>query len=324
MKYILLLTCDPQTLDMTPGSLGVIGDYTIHLEPKLGTLYEWVFCYEKVITPTSIIVREGNTVFIPGEPESIKGFSTPFINQFNYLFSFRADLRRQFKGNIIEGGYCLTPWRLDLDTQKEREGVMRNIRTRDQIKTSTLQKTNFMSYIFSGKTGTPLHRARLKLAQAINNTLGDAVHLYSDLPQVPRKTSPTKSVALDSYLYSICVENTLSEGYFTEKVVDSILTGTIPLYAGCPNIKEFLPNYDDFFSIDIWDINSIIEKIKDIMVDPVGIYNRYLNNLAGMRDDILDRLNICYRMVRIADSYRDTNKGYHNITLIPDTVDYFY
>jgi hypothetical protein len=39
--------------------------------------------------------------------------------------------------------------------------------------------------------------------------------------------------------YSIVIENSRQENYFTEKLLDCLLTRTIPIYYGCPNIQEY-------------------------------------------------------------------------------------
>jgi hypothetical protein len=40
-------------------------------------------------------------------------------------------------------------------------------------------------------------------------------------------------------MFSIAIENAVNTNYFTEKIVDCFLTGTIPIYYGCPNIEQF-------------------------------------------------------------------------------------
>ena len=40
-------------------------------------------------------------------------------------------------------------------------------------------------------------------------------------------------------MYHIAVENSQNTGYFTEKIIESFMTKTIPVYWGCPNIHEF-------------------------------------------------------------------------------------
>lgn len=58
-------------------------------------------------------------------------------------------------------------------------------------------------------------------------------------------------------MFGAIIENTSHRGYFTEKIVDSFLMKTIPLYWGCPNIGDFFnekgiikfENVDDFIYI---------------------------------------------------------------------------
>jgi hypothetical protein len=49
-----------------------------------------------------------------------------------------------------------------------------------------------------------------------------------------------KFVALEPYKFSICFENCIFEGWITEKVIDSLLAGCIPVYWGATNILEYL------------------------------------------------------------------------------------
>jgi glycosyltransferase involved in cell wall biosynthesis len=67
----------------------------------------------------------------------------------------------------------------------------------------------------------------------------------------------SKEIALTDYRFSIVVENVKAQNYFTEKLVDSLLVGTIPIYWGCPNIEDFFDtegmilvnNFDDIVNI---------------------------------------------------------------------------
>jgi hypothetical protein len=56
--------------------------------------------------------------------------------------------------------------------------------------------------------------------------------------------------------FSIIIENSQEKNYFSEKLIDCLLTKTIPIYWGCPNITEyfdkdgfiFIKNKNDFLS----------------------------------------------------------------------------
>lgn len=50
---------------------------------------------------------------------------------------------------------------------------------------------------------------------------------------------PSKVPALRPYMYSIVVENGIDDYYFSEKLIDCISQGTIPIYWGCPSIGNF-------------------------------------------------------------------------------------
>jgi hypothetical protein len=47
-----------------------------------------------------------------------------------------------------------------------------------------------------------------------------------------------KLEALGGYHYSIVVENERTEGFFTEKLIDCFMTGTMPIYWGDPEIEK--------------------------------------------------------------------------------------
>jgi len=57
--------------------------------------------------------------------------------------------------------------------------------------------------------------------------------------------------------FSIIIESTKEENYFTEKLCDALLTKTIPIYWGCPNI-------DDFFNTEGMIICESAEEIIEV------------------------------------------------------------
>lgn len=73
----------------------------------------------------------------------------------------------------------------------------------------------------------------------------------------------TKEELFLNFQQSIVIENSQQKNYFTEKLLDCLITKTIPIYWGCPNI-------DDFFETDGWIIltdanaNIAIQKINEI------------------------------------------------------------
>lgn len=76
-------------------------------------------------------------------------------------------------------------------------------------------------------------------------------------------------IHLFNSMYSVAIESTQEINYITEKLIDCLITKTIPIYWGCPNISEF---FDTSYWINIEDIfihnyseewyNKNIEKIE--------------------------------------------------------------
>ncbi|KAN0047739.1 hypothetical protein ACTA71_002124 [Dictyostelium dimigraforme] len=74
-----------------------------------------------------------------------------------------------------------------------------------------------------------------------------------------------KMAVLKRYTFSIAFENSLCEDYVTEKLWESLSVGTIPIYLGAPNIKEFLPDQDSIINVrDFKSINDLIEYLNNV------------------------------------------------------------
>jgi thermostable 8-oxoguanine DNA glycosylase len=70
-----------------------------------------------------------------------------------------------------------------------------------------------------------------------------------------------KIESLKNYMFSVVVENTKKDYYFTEKLIDCFITGTIPIYWGCPSIKDF---FDDNGIINFNSVDELEKIIKNI------------------------------------------------------------
>lgn len=66
---------------------------------------------------------------------------------------------------------------------------------------------------------------------------------------------------IKDYKYCLCIENLTMPGYVTEKIIDAMVAGVVPVYSGAPDIQEFIPE-DCFvylglpgvpFQFEFWD-----------------------------------------------------------------------
>ena len=91
-----------------------------------------------------------------------------------------------------------------------------------------------------------------------------------------------KEEGLNDYKFSIVIENEFMENWFTEKLVDCFRTKTIPIYKGCPNIKDFYNEKGIIFFNSMEELSSIL---NDVNQNGDSIYDSMKKEL----DDNYDR-----------------------------------
>ena len=94
---------------------------------------------------------------------------------------------------------------------------------------------------------------------------------------------------LSSYKFSIAMENTEGDGYASEKIIESFLSGTIPIYYGDYMIDEYI-NPKSF--ILIRGEKDMIEKINYIkkIDNNDELYNNIIKENILMNINILDHI----------------------------------
>lgn len=114
-------------------------------------------------------------------------------------------------------------------------------------------KDKQVSLIVGRKKEMEGHQIRHTIAKEV-----EGVDLYGE-PYT--EWMPSKLPALESYQYTIAVENIKADYWFTEKLIDAFLRYTIPIYWGCPSIEKFF-NMDGVITFDSpWELPDIVAKL---------------------------------------------------------------
>lgn len=116
------------------------------------------------------------------------------------------------------------------------------------------KKTKNISIISSNKTFLPGHKLRHEVISKISN-IGVYGRGYNEIP--------TKLDGLRDYKFSIAIENDKIDYYFTEKLIDCFVTGTIPIYWGCPSIGDFFDINGILTFNTIEELENIINNLGD-------------------------------------------------------------
>lgn len=115
----------------------------------------------------------------------------------------------------------------------------------------------------------------------------------------------TKLRWLEQYEYALCFENGQANGYFSEKIVDSFMAHTVPIYWGAPDIEDYFPE-KSYHKIDISNPNSLA-IVKDIISKPPS--REIINNLKISRDKIMNQYNWWATVEKIIKSIEEDGHG---------------
>jgi hypothetical protein len=136
-------------------------------------------------------------------------------------------------------------------------------------------KSKSISMITSDKQSTPQHKFRYDYA--IKNK--DKFDLFGR----GFKEIDKKEEGLNDYMFSVAIENDTYDTYFTEKILDCFLTGTIPIYKGTRKITEHF-NSDGIIFLD--DIKDFSELTPEYYFSKINSINDNFN--LSLNYEILD------------------------------------
>ena len=142
-------------------------------------------------------------------------------------------------------------------------------------------KSKPLSIMVSQKRYAPGHIYRHTLVQAILASSlpidifgrGCADYANTNDPRLKCGFNQDDNILYAGYNYHIAIENYRSRHYFSEKIINPLLCGTIPVYLGCVNIEQYFPDNVILLS---GDVERDMELLSDIIASPEK-YHRDIN-----------------------------------------------
>lgn len=127
------------------------------------------------------------------------------------------------------------------------------------------QKHKLCSIVTSLKNTAPGHKKRHEI---LNNFSYIGLEKYG----VPFNPIKDKTDGLKDYAFSFAIENCSERGYYTEKLLDCFLTGTIPIYWGDPGIETIFDKngiifYDEGFNYSDLSMELYYSKYNSIVTN---------------------------------------------------------
>lgn len=144
-------------------------------------------------------------------------------------------------------------------------------------------KTDNLSIISSGKKMTIGHKLRHNIIELFRDH-------FSNISGGGYNPISYKLSALKDYRFSVIIENDNSDDFFSEKLIDCLITGTIPIYWGTKNIGKYfdlngfiqIENSDDFKSI----LPLLTEEYYNSKIDVIHKNFQLAHQYVNMEDGI--------------------------------------
>lgn len=177
--------------------------------------------------------------------------------------------------------------------------------TIDNLNRMTFDKTKNISMVVTKRgncwNADNIYNQRVELAEELITY--DDIDIYGTFWEKNNKNIHgeiwTKFIALQNYKFSIGIENTSENNYITEKFYDCILTDTIPIYYGAPNIGEYF-DIDGIINLsNINNKNLCINKILDTLSDADNIYRNKINACVENKKRFFKDHNIINKIKKI-------------------------
>jgi len=169
------------------------------------------------------------------------------------------------------------------------------------------EKTKLLSVYCSGKQINEVHKVRFDFVKKLKKEFGDELNWYG----YENKTE-NKIQGIGNYKYHLVLENNLLPNTMTEKLFDSYLGNSFPIYSGATNAEDYFPN-KSFERINIHDFNGSIDTIKNCITN--NYYESNYKEMLEAKKVVLEKFNLIKRIDKIVDE-RLSQPSLNNLKLV--------
>jgi len=278
MRIKLSINLKHPLLLQTPGGRGQWKDANFILNEEVAECDAWIV-YEGLFGKETTRCPANQVMLITGEPSDIRIYEPGWLRSFDRVRTVQPDISHPHR----TVGHTALPWYLGPGYDQ-------------LVSTDFPEKTDDVSVICSNKAMIGGHRRRLRFVERLLE--------LSPMPRFGRgfRDLPDKWEGLAPFRYSVAVENSRHDHYWTEKIADCFLAGTVPIYWGAPNIRDYFPE-EAMIHIDTLDPVEVARIIKTEATPEA--YQRRLPALREAKRRVLEEYNlfeIAYQMAKAGQS----------------------
>jgi len=273
----------PYLRGQTPNCSCIWDNIEFFINTEISSCDYWIVLYGLGKKESTICPPE-NTIFVTGEPVSVRKYEKLFLEQFATVVTAQNLISHP----QVYYDHQILPWYVH--------------KTYDELCSMTsFDKKQSISLVTSNKRFSKGHEHRYKFSLALKEYFGNRLDMYGR----GIRDFDDKWDVLAPYKYSIAIENFSSKYYVTEKLTECFLSYTFPFYYGCTNIDEYYPK-ESYEWIDITDIDGSISLIERVLQTPHH-YSTHLDSLCEARSRYLEYYQMFPMLSKVVKSINNTS-----------------
>ena len=236
-------------------------------------------------------VPKENVIYLNNETSFKKDYffeihMIEFLNQFNYSYGCYPTLKKNHINTIP-----FLPWMIHAN---HGDTIFKKTELNYDF-FSNLQKTEKkieLSVICSSKSHTENHKLRVEFLNILKNHFKDNLQWFGNgINEIENKFE-----VISNSKHHIVLENDSKYNLVSEKLYDSYLGLSFPIYYGAPNINDYF-DINSLTMININDINGSISTIENVIKN--NFYDKNLNLLNLEKEKVLNEYNMYNRICEI-------------------------
>lgn len=278
-------------LRQTPGSKGIWGEYQFFVNDDTIDCDYWVV-YDSLSKIEVARCPKQNVILLTGEPPTVCSYNQNYLLQFATVLSCHENLPAK---NLICTQTGL-PWMVGahyLSDQKKWSDKF-DKGYDELVAIQQIDKPKLLSVIASDKAFSPGHQQRLEFVRRLKEHFGDELDVFGR----GIRDFEDKWEVVAPYKYHVAIENSSFKHYWTEKLTDTFLAGSFPIYYGCSNIGEYFDE-GSLLSIDINFPEQAIEIIGKAI--KANLFEESVSVRARARLQVLNNYNLFPLLAKICE-----------------------
>lgn len=253
-------------------------EYRVYYNSKEDIVWDAVVVYENISEEYTVKCKKGGLLYFCGEPPIMHPLPYVFLKKYDAVILPHKNVRH--KNKITSHGFLNWLFCFSFSHQK-------CLYKFEELSNLDCPKSKIISFITSNQKLMPGHQKRMALLTQLQKDFPNDIDFYGR----GIKEIDSKAEALIPYMFTICIENTSIDNYWTEKFSDALLGKCIPIYSGCRNIDDYFDN-KGYLTFDVEKYEELKSIIKRILENPHELYKKYQGSMLDNRKRLMDKENI--------------------------------